>query len=1328
MTAIAKRLAALAALAALLLIPAASASAGTVPSGFQESVVFSGFTEPTSLAFSPDGRIFVAEKSGVIKVFDSASDPTPDVFANLSHEVYNYWDRGLLGMALDPDFPAQPYVYVLYTLDAKPGGAVPAWGGSSLGDPCPTPPGPTADGCVATGRLSKLTASGNSMTAETPLITDWCQQFPSHSVGDLAFGADGSLYVSGGEGASFNYEDWGQSGNPVNPCGDPPGGVGGAMTPPTAEGGSLRAQDVRTPADPTGLSGALLKIDPDSGQGAPGNPFAASADANARRILAFGLRNPFRFAIHPGSGEVWIGDVGSGHWEEIDRVVDPASGAASNFGWPCYEGDNSSSLRLFPFDAANLNLCESLYSQGASAVASPYFSYNHADKVVSGESCATGSSSIAGMAFYQAGPYPNAYNGALFFADYSRNCIWAMLPGANGLPDRTKIQTFDAGAEGPDNLKVGPDGALWFTDLNSGKVWRIGHSDGNQPPAAAISASPKNGSAPLDVQFSAAGSSDPDPGDTLSYSWDFDGDGQFGESAQAAPSHTYAQDGDFDAAVRVSDPDGASDTESVSIHVGNSPPVASLTAPSASLAWKVGDQIPFAATASDTESGNLPASAFKWRLLVHHCPSNCHVHQIETVAGVRSGSFVAPDHEYPSWLEIELTVTDSGGLTDTESVNVLPETVSVQLQSLPAPGFELAIAGTTVVAPGSKMVIKGSNNTVSAPAQTLNGTSYAFGAWSDGGAASHNFTANQDLTLTAVFGPPAAPAIASVSPVSPSSNNDPVVKGTVGADFPASVKLFANGSCSGAAAATVSPGQFSGAGVAVHVPSDATTQISAATTNAAGSTCSGAVAYTEDSTKPTAPTLTTTPLSPANDNTPKVSGSAEAGSQVRIFKSASCTGTPAASGSAAEFSAGIELGVADNSATSLTANATDAAGNTSPCSPVLVYSEDSTLPEAPTIAATAPPSPANDNSPEAIGSAPAGTSVRVYASANCSGPAVLGSAADFAAGGLSVAVADDTTTPLTATAADPADNVSACSEPFDYSEDSTAPAAPRILSSLPLSPANENQPRLTIDGEPGTGVELHTAAGCGGPVAMAVPASEFATGRSVQVADDSTTIFSAAARDAAGNVSACSSPFVYREDSTAPAPPRLAIAPLSPANDNGPRASGEAEDGSVVAIHSTADCSGRIATVNPAADLAAGLTLAVADDSVTPFAATATDDAGNRSACSAPLTYVEDSVAPQTSITRGPAAKAVAARRRSRHRPRQFRAAFAFAADDSSASFRCRFDGAAPAPCTSPLLRRNLKVGSHSFSVYAVDRAGNADATPAARHFKLAAPQRHRRR
>src|SRR5262245_10371989 len=170
------------------------AEAVALPSGFQEQVVFSGLNQPTNIEFAPDGRIFVAEKGGRIKVFDDLADTTPTLFADLSVDTHNVWDRGLLGLALPPDFPTTPWVYVLYTYDAPPGQTAPFWN-----DACAN----ANDGtCVVTGRLSKLQANGNVMTGtQQVLIEDWCQQYPSHSIGDLHFGADGALYVTGGDGA-----------------------------------------------------------------------------------------------------------------------------------------------------------------------------------------------------------------------------------------------------------------------------------------------------------------------------------------------------------------------------------------------------------------------------------------------------------------------------------------------------------------------------------------------------------------------------------------------------------------------------------------------------------------------------------------------------------------------------------------------------------------------------------------------------------------------------------------------------------------------------------------------------------------------------------------------------------------------------------------------------------------------------------------------------------------------------------------------------------------------------------------------------------------------
>src|SRR6185295_20006297 len=135
------------------------AGAVTLPSGFQKTTVFSGLNQPTAVQFASDGRVFVAEKSGIVKVFDSLTATTPSIFADLRTYVHNYWDRGLLGLALHPDFPHTPYVYLLYTYDHMPGGPVPTWGApGATDDTCPDPPGATDDGCVVTGRVSRVTA------------------------------------------------------------------------------------------------------------------------------------------------------------------------------------------------------------------------------------------------------------------------------------------------------------------------------------------------------------------------------------------------------------------------------------------------------------------------------------------------------------------------------------------------------------------------------------------------------------------------------------------------------------------------------------------------------------------------------------------------------------------------------------------------------------------------------------------------------------------------------------------------------------------------------------------------------------------------------------------------------------------------------------------------------------------------------------------------------------------------------------------------------------------------------------------------------------------
>jgi glucose/arabinose dehydrogenase/PKD repeat protein len=729
--------------------PVEPASAAPVLPGFQEDIVFSGLTQPTAVRFSPDGRVFVAEKGGAIKVFDGLSDTTPTVFADLRANVHNFWDRGLLGLALAPNFPTNPWVYVLYTHDAPIGGTAPRWGSvTGVSDGCPTPPGATADGCVVSGRLSRLQASGNSMVgAEQVLIEDWCQQYPSHSIGSLAFGADGALYVSGGDGASFNFTDYGQDGDPINPCGDPPGAPGSVLAPPTAEGGALRSQDIRTTGDPASLDGAILRVDPATGAGLPDNPMASSSDPNARRIVGHGLRNPFRITVRPGTNEVWAGDVGWNDWEEINRLANPAGAPVENFGWPCYEGDG----RNAGYDGANLNVCESLYAQGTGAVVAPYFRYHHNDLVLPTDVCPKGGSSVAGLsfAFGSGGSYPAEYRNALFFADYTRRCIWAVPADANGLPDMSKRRTFVAGAAQPVDVQIGPGGDLFYVDLG-GTIRRIRYFAQNQPPLAVVNATPTSGPAPLAVAFDGSGSSDPE-GHPLTYAWDLDGDGAFDDGAAATAGHTYTQPGTYTATLRVTDASGATATATASISAGNTPPTPVIATPGTSQRWKVGDVIPFSGSATDGQQGQLPPSALTWSLILQHCPSTCHEHPLQTFSGTANGSFVAPDHEFPSHLELRLTATDAGGLSTTTSVRLDPQTVDLTFDSDPD-GLALTVGSTSGAAPFTRTAIVGSTLSLSAPSpQALGPTTYEFVGWSNGGAQTHNVVANSDAMYVATY-------------------------------------------------------------------------------------------------------------------------------------------------------------------------------------------------------------------------------------------------------------------------------------------------------------------------------------------------------------------------------------------------------------------------------------------------------------------------------------------------------------------------------------------------------------------------------------------------
>jgi glucose/arabinose dehydrogenase len=693
---------------------------------FIERVVFSGLTRPTALRFARDGRVFVAEKSGVIKEFASLTDRQPMVVVDLGPEVHDYGDRGLLDIELDPQFPQRPHIYALYTLDGRMGDSLAAGTVPRYQDACGDPGG----ACVAGGRLVRLTLTGDLAStnrSQTILVENWPQQFLSHSVGSLAFGPDGMLYAAAGDGASFEQVDYGDVGG--NPLREPPDPGSSAQKPPAAMGGALRAQ-VTEPVGPTddrfitSFSGKVIRIDPQMAT----TPLATVGARAASAVVATGLRNPFRMTFRPGSRELWIADVGWNLWEEIHLVEDVNGLERPNFGWPCFEGPGPQP----GYEAAGLALCSALYARPAAHLA-PVFAYRHDAEVVEADNCGSRGSAVSGLAFYQGGSYPEQYRGSLFFTDFSRRCIWVIPAGPGGRPDPARRRLFAAGVESPVQLRTGPEGDLYYVDL-SGAVRRFEYLGGNHPPRAGLAAAPHWGSLPLRVTFDASSSRDADDGEQLAYEWDLDGDGAFDDGQGLRIDHTYRQPGRVTVGVRVTDRRGARSTATAAIFPGAGPPTPAIEAITPRV-WKAGDHISFKGQARDWQGRPLPAAALSWSIVLHHCPDVCHEHPLQQLTAVAGGAFPAPDHEYPMHLSITLRA-DSDGLHGEVRELLIPATTAVTIQSRP-PGLTLAFNGTTSATPFSRIVVSGSTNSLSGPFQIIDRTAYRFLRWSDGGDQSH---------------------------------------------------------------------------------------------------------------------------------------------------------------------------------------------------------------------------------------------------------------------------------------------------------------------------------------------------------------------------------------------------------------------------------------------------------------------------------------------------------------------------------------------------------------------------------------------------------------
>ena len=688
-----RRLLLLALAVALSLPPAlafAPSGAGAdAPPGFATVRVLGNLTDgpgggPTSFAYAPDGRIFIARKTGVVDVFDNGVEHT---FLDIRDEVNSVQARGLVGMAIDPNFGSTGRLFLLFTEELDPAH-------------------PDEDFVDAGGEVISIKGKASDPNTADPasrvtVVTGFDSASRLHSVAGLRFDNDGHLLVG--------FAD--ASDNGVN------------------QGQALQALDLDK------LNGKILRVDPTTGNGIPGNPYydAAHPASVRSRIYARGVRNPFRFTVDPTNDNLYVGEVGWNTWEQLD-VFTPTFANADrdrNGGWPCYEGGDGVALVQPEYQTSPVtaSTCHTVYTkaEGGTGVGAitPLYGYRH-DEVPQ----EVGSAIVGGPKYTGTSNYPAQYDGMLFVGDFGRDSMKTVDPVTGDATDFGTSGTWGS----PVDIQIATDGNVAWLGIQSGELREIVYTGGNNHPPTAVAHSDVSSgpSAPLKVKFSSAGSSDPD-GDPLTYDWDF-GDGT--TSTKPNPLHIFKHAGAYDVSLTVSDGhQGGVDNAALQIGVADAFPTISFTKPSPSLRYKIGDQIDVTLAAHDAEDGALSGENVQTTIIQH---TGGHEFPGGNFSGL-SGSFVAADLGFPdTYYELDATATDSSGLLTTVTMDVLPKTVPITVASAPE-GVDVAVDGITRTTPYTFDAIVGSGHEVLAPPDFVVGEEQeAFSTWTTPGGVAIN--------------------------------------------------------------------------------------------------------------------------------------------------------------------------------------------------------------------------------------------------------------------------------------------------------------------------------------------------------------------------------------------------------------------------------------------------------------------------------------------------------------------------------------------------------------------------------------------------------------
>ncbi|MBP2328213.1 glucose/arabinose dehydrogenase [Kibdelosporangium banguiense] len=622
-----------------LFVAAAPASAHPVNAAdFQQIELARGVAEmgePMSLAVLPDRSVLHTARNGTLRRTDAAGNTK--VIGTL--QVYSHDEEGLQGIGADPNFATNRYIYLYYSPPlSTPGGDAPengtdfsAWNGVN--------------------RLSRFTLNAdftlNMASQVTVLDVATSRGICCHVGGDIDFDAAGNLYLSTGDDsnpfASDGYTPIDERSN-RNPAFDSQRGAGNTN--------DLRGKVLR------------IKVNADGSYSIPaGNLFAPGTAQTRPEIYAMGFRNPFRMNVDKATGVVYLGDYGpdagsttSGRGPagqvEFNRIA-----SAGNYGWPYCTGSNTTNETYVDYtfpsgpSGARFNCAAPVNDsprntglRNLPAARAAWIKYDNCS--VSAFGCGSESPMSAPVYRYDAAnpssvKFPPALDGHVFATEFGRRWIKAIDVNSDG--SAGQINDFPWRGTQVMDSTFGPDGAMYVLDYGTGwgngdassALYRIEYNPaGNKAPTARASANRTSGAAPLAVDFSSAGSSDPE-GSALTYSWNF-GDGS--TSTAANPSHTFTTSGQYTVTLTVTDTGGRTGGASVLISVGNTAPTVTLNTPIKGTLFSFGDSVPYNITVSDAEDGTIDCNRVKLSYLLGH---DSHAHLITSQNGC-SGTLQIP--------------------------------------------------------------------------------------------------------------------------------------------------------------------------------------------------------------------------------------------------------------------------------------------------------------------------------------------------------------------------------------------------------------------------------------------------------------------------------------------------------------------------------------------------------------------------------------------------------------------------------------------------------------------------------------------------------------